>query len=56
MGRVQKPLRVICHCPYSLEEQEKNREEFLRVLAKWIYEMMKKDGVFGQEQRWEAIR
>jgi hypothetical protein len=25
-------------------------------MAKWIYEMMKKDGVFGQEQRWEAIR
>jgi hypothetical protein len=54
MGRVQKPLRVTYHCPYSPEEQEKNREEFFRVIAKWIYDMMKKDGVFSQKQQYKV--
>lgn len=56
MARVAPIRKVIYSCPYSPEEQERNREEFYRVIAKRIYEMMKADGVFDRGQRKEAAR
>lgn len=39
--------KVTIHCPYSAEEEKKNRDRFLDAVAKNLFEFMKAEGAFN---------
>lgn len=50
MGRAQEALKVVYSCSYSREEQVRNYDEFLNVLAKSVYKFMESQGALTYER------